>query len=47
MLIYVEMLGQQRGWVSGWWVNRTEVGVIGFQKIFGLYSLKHHTVDKR
>ena len=33
-------------WVMGEWsVSQWIVGVISFQKIFGLYGLKHHTVE--
>ena len=33
-------------WVMGEWsVSQWIVGVISFQKIFGLYSLKHHIVE--
>ena len=30
-----------------WWVGQWIVGVISFQKIFGLCGLKGHIVDKR
>ena len=29
------------GWAVGHWI----VGILSFQKIYGLYGLKHHTVD--
>ena len=33
-------------WVMGEWsVSQWIVGVISFQKIFGLYGLKHHIVE--
>ena len=33
-------------WVMGEWsVGQWIVGVISFQKIFGLYGLKHHIVE--
>ena len=33
-------------WVMGEWaVGQGIVGVTSFQKIYGLYGLKHHTVD--
>ena len=33
-------------WVMGEWaVGHWIVGVTSFQKIYGLYGLKHHTVD--
>ena len=33
-------------WVIGEWaVGHWIVGVMSFQKIYGLYGLKHHTVD--
>ena len=28
-----------------WTVGQWKVGVTSFQKIYGLYGLKHHTVD--
>ena len=35
------------GWVMGeWLVGQWIVGVISFQKIYGLYGLKHHIVEK-
>ena len=34
-------------WVMGEWaVGQWIVGVTSFQKIYGLYGLKHHTFDK-
>ena len=30
-----------REWAVGHWI----VGIMSFQKIYGLYGLKHHTVD--
>ena len=35
---YVWVMGE---WPMGQWI----VGVISFQKIFGLYGLKHHIVE--
>ena len=33
-------------WVMGEWaVGHWIVGIMSFQKIYGLYGLKHHTVD--
>ena len=33
-------------WVMGEWVvGSLIVGVTSFQKIYGLYGLKHHTMD--
>ena len=33
-------------WVMGEWsVGQWIVGVIGFQKMYGLYGLKHHIVE--
>ena len=33
-------------WVMGEWsVGQWIVGVISFQKMYGLYGLKHHTVE--
>ena len=33
-------------WVRGEWaVGHWIVGILSFQKIYGLYGLKHHTVD--
>ena len=32
------MMGE---WAVGHWI----VGIMSFQKIYGLYGLKHHTVD--
>ena len=33
-------------WVMGEWaVGQWKVGITNFQKIYGLYGLKHHTVD--
>ena len=33
-------------WVMGEWaVGHRVVGIMSFQKIYGLYGLKHHTVD--
>ena len=33
-------------WVMGEWaVGHWIVGILSFQKIYGLYGLKHHTVD--
>ena len=33
-------------WVMGKWsMGRWIVGVISFQKIYGLYGLKHHIVE--
>ena len=33
-------------WVMGEWpVGQWIVGVISFQKMYGLYGLKHHIVD--
>ena len=29
-------------WASGYWI----VGVTSFQKIYGLYSVEHHKVEK-
>ena len=35
------------GWVMGeCLVGQWIVGVISFQKVYGLYSLKHHIVEK-
>ena len=35
-------------WVMGEWsVGQWIVGVISFQKMYGLYGLKHHTVEIR
>ena len=28
-----------------WAVGQWKVGITNFQKIYGLYGLKHHTVD--
>ena len=34
-------------WVMGEWsVGQWIVGVISFQKMYGLYGLKHHIVEK-
>ena len=34
-------------WVMGEWaVGQWIVGVMSFQKIYGLYSVKHHKVEK-
>ena len=33
-------------WVMGEWsMGQLIVGVISFQKMYGLYGLKHHTVE--
>ena len=33
-------------WVMGEWaVGHWIVGILSFQKMYGLYGLKHHTVD--
>ena len=29
-------------WAVGYWI----VGIMSFQKIYGLYSVKHHKVEK-
>ena len=31
--------------MSGWWVLVDTDSVISFQKIFGLYGLKHHIAE--
>ena len=31
--------------VGEWTVGQWKVGVTSFQKIYGLYGLKHHTID--
>ena len=34
-------------WVIGEWAeSHWIIGVISFQKIYGLYSVKHHKVEK-
>ena len=38
---FVGVVGLYGGWVGHCWI----VGILSFQKIYGLYGLKHHTVD--
>ena len=33
-------------WAIGEWAESHIIGVISFQKIYGLYSVKHHKVEK-
>ena len=45
---YASGFGRSGGsvWVMGEWsVGQWIVGVISFQKIFGLFGLKHHIVE--
>ena len=45
-IVYFSICTHGSVWVMGEWpVSQWIVGVISFQKIFGLYGLKHHIVE--
>ena len=46
--MWVGFVGTVRSvWVIGEWAeSHWIIGVISFQKIYGLYSVKHHRVEK-